>query len=92
MLSQQLNDTQNQLATTNTRMDNLLAERSQIKDRYANLLKDTSSDPMITGGLAAAQVPMARWQGTISATGLLAQALAAARTAFGRPAAAASSE
>lgn len=57
MLSQQLNETQNQLATSNTRMDNLLAERSQIKDRYANLLKDTSSDPLITGGPSAAQVP-----------------------------------
>ncbi len=57
MLAQQLSQLETQVATANTRLDNLMAERGQIKDRYANLLKDTSSDPLMTGGSRAAQVP-----------------------------------
>lgn len=58
MLAQQLGQMQNQLSTANTRIDNLLAERGDIKDRYTTLLKDTSSDPIIAGGpLMSASVP-----------------------------------
>lgn len=58
MLSQQLGQMQNQLATANTRIDNLLAERGQIKDQYTALLTDTSSDPIVANGPAmAATVP-----------------------------------
>ncbi|MFY9256875.1 MAG: OmpA family protein [Fuerstiella sp.] len=57
MLSQQLVQTESQLGTANTRLDNLLVERGEIKDRYANLLKDATSDPIIAGGPMTAQVP-----------------------------------
>lgn len=52
MLSQQLGQMQTQLATANTRIDNLLAERGQIKDQYTALLTDTSSDPIVANGPA----------------------------------------
>lgn len=55
-LSEQLAQMQNQLGTANTRIDNLLAERGELKSRYAGRLLDTSSDPMITSS-AAATVP-----------------------------------
>lgn len=58
MLGQQLAQAQNQLATANTRIDNLLAERFQLKEQYANHLRDTSSDPFVASGPAmTAQVP-----------------------------------
>jgi len=57
MLAQQLGQTDSQLATANTRIDNLLAERTQVKDRYASLLMDTGSDPMITAAMPSANVP-----------------------------------
>lgn len=47
-LSDQLAQTQTQLGTANNRIDNLLAERGELKSRYAGRLLDTSSDPMIT--------------------------------------------
>ncbi|MCP4171340.1 MAG: OmpA family protein [Fuerstiella sp.] len=50
MLTQQLNQNTNQLATANSRIDNLLAERSQLKDRYVARLADASEDPMSLGG------------------------------------------
>lgn len=48
MLAGQLGQIQNQLATANSRIDNLLAERTQLKDQYSAALQDTSSDPMIS--------------------------------------------
>lgn len=58
MLSQQLGQMQSQLATANTRIDNLLAERGQIKEQYTALLTDTSSDPIVANGPAmTATVP-----------------------------------
>ncbi|MEZ6121954.1 MAG: OmpA family protein [Planctomycetaceae bacterium] len=54
LLAQQLGQTENQLATANTRIDNLLAERNELKDRYAALLQDTSGDPMLSGMKTAA--------------------------------------
>ena len=56
MLAGQLGQTQNQLATANSRIDNLLAERSQLKEQYAGLLQDTSSDPVIASAPAGANV------------------------------------
>lgn len=47
-LSQQLGAMQTQLATANTRIDNLLAERNELKSRYAGRLTDTSGDPLVT--------------------------------------------
>lgn len=52
VLSQQLGEMQMQLGTANTRIDNLLAERNEIKSRYAGRLLDTSSDPLITASTA----------------------------------------
>lgn len=58
LLNQQLGQMQTQLATANTRIDNLLAERGQIKDQYTALLTDTSSDPIVANGPAmTATVP-----------------------------------
>ena len=57
MLAQHLGQMETQVATANTRLDNLMAERGQIKDRYANLLKDTSSDPLVTGGPRTTEIP-----------------------------------
>lgn len=50
-LSEQLAQTQTQLGTANTRIDNLLAERGELKSRYAGRLLDTSSDPLITAAV-----------------------------------------
>lgn len=50
MLGQALGESQNQLATANTRIDNLLAERNELKERYADALKDSSGDPLMTSG------------------------------------------
>ena len=49
-LSQHAAQVENQLATANTRIDNLLAERSTLKDRYAQALTDTTSDSFMTIG------------------------------------------
>ncbi|MEZ6127865.1 MAG: OmpA family protein [Planctomycetaceae bacterium] len=57
MLAQQLGQTDSQLTTANSRIDNLLAERSQVKDRYASLLMKPGSDPLITAGLPSAGLP-----------------------------------
>ena len=59
MLAQGLSDTQNQLATANTRIDNLLAERGELKDRYASALTGTVTDSLSIGG--AADVPGFRY-------------------------------
>lgn len=56
-LSQQLAQTETQLATANTRIDNLLAERGELKTRYAGRLLDRSNDPLITAGIQAGSVP-----------------------------------
>ncbi len=56
MLSQQLGEMQMQLGTANTRIDNLLAERGELKSRYAGRLLDTTSDPLITAA-AGGSVP-----------------------------------
>ena len=50
MLANQLGQIGTQLATANSRIDNLMAERNELKDRYANSLRDTSSDAFITAG------------------------------------------
>jgi chemotaxis protein MotB len=50
-LAEQLGQTQNQLATANTRIDNLLAERGELKTRYAGRLLDTASDPLMTAAV-----------------------------------------
>ena len=50
MLSQQLEQNQSQLGTANSRIDNLLAERSQLKDRYVARLADASGGPLQIGG------------------------------------------
>ncbi len=55
-LSQHLVQVENQLATANSRIDNLLAERSTLKNRYAQALTDTSTDSFLTTG-AAPDVP-----------------------------------
>lgn len=55
-LAQQLGTTQQQLATANSRIDNLLAERTQLKDRYAQALTDTTSDSIGTG-FGGSEVP-----------------------------------
>ncbi len=52
MLAQQLGQSESQLATSNARIDNLLTERSQLKDRYGDLLRN--GDPLLTGGGGAA--------------------------------------
>lgn len=52
MLSQQLMQSEQQLAAANSRIDNLLAERNTLKDRYANKLKDTTSDGFLATGVA----------------------------------------
>lgn len=51
-----LGQTEQQLATANTRIDNLLAERSELKNRYAAKLQDTGSDTGLFTG-AAPDVP-----------------------------------
>ena len=56
-LVQQLGDMENQLATASGRIDNLLAERSQLKDRYTGLLTDTGSDALLTAVLPVNEVP-----------------------------------
>ncbi len=56
-LSEQLAQTQTQLGTANTRIDNLLAERGELKSRYAGRLLDTSSDPLITAAAPGGTVP-----------------------------------
>ncbi|MEQ9408677.1 MAG: OmpA family protein [Fuerstiella sp.] len=48
-LSEHLGQLESQLATANTRIDNLLAERTEIKDRYARALTDTTTDSFGTG-------------------------------------------
>ncbi len=50
MLTQQLEQNHGQLATANSRIDNLLAERSQLKDRYISRLADASGDALSLGG------------------------------------------
>ena len=55
VLGQQLGQTQQQLATANARIDNLLAERSQLKDRYAQALTDTTTDSF--GGTGTPAIP-----------------------------------
>ena len=58
MLAQQLGQLQNQLATANTRIDNLLVERTDIKDRYTSLLTDNTADPILGGvPMVSATVP-----------------------------------
>ncbi|MEZ6060258.1 MAG: OmpA family protein [Planctomycetaceae bacterium] len=52
MLAQQLGQTESQLATSNSRIDNLLKERSELKDRYGNLLRN--GDPLLTGSPGSA--------------------------------------
>lgn len=48
-LAQQLDMSAGQLATANSRIDNLLAERSTLKDRYAQVLTDTTTDSFNAG-------------------------------------------
>lgn len=50
-LSQHIGEVENQLGVANARIDNLLAERGQLKDRYAQALTDTKLDsfPTATG-------------------------------------------
>ncbi|MEO2017993.1 MAG: OmpA family protein [Fuerstiella sp.] len=48
-LAQQLAQNNGQLATANSRIDNLLAERSELKDRYVARLADASGDPLMIG-------------------------------------------
>lgn len=47
-LSQHIGQIENQLATANSRIDNLLAERGTLKDRYAQALTDTKLDSFPT--------------------------------------------
>lgn len=61
MLVQQLGQMDSQLATANSRIDNLLAERSQVTDRYASLLKNNGTDGLMPAGIAAADVPGFRY-------------------------------
>ncbi|MCP4510487.1 MAG: OmpA family protein, partial [Fuerstiella sp.] len=49
-LAQQLAQNNGQLATANSRIDNLLSERSELKDRYVARLADASGDPLMIGG------------------------------------------
>lgn len=49
MTGQHLAEVENQLSTANTRLDNLLAERTELKDRYAQVLTDTTSDAFAAG-------------------------------------------
>ena len=50
MLSQQLMQTEQQLAAANSRVENLLAERNTIKDRYVRKLTDTTNDGFLPSG------------------------------------------
>ena len=50
VLAQQLEQNRGQLATANSRVDNLLAERSQLKERYVARLADGSDNPLFIGG------------------------------------------
>ncbi|MCA9051401.1 MAG: OmpA family protein [Planctomycetaceae bacterium] len=50
MLSQSLGQSESQLSAANSRIDNLLAERGELKDRYAAVLKDTYSDGLSIAG------------------------------------------
>ncbi len=56
MVAQHLGQVEHQLSTANTRIDNLLAERGELKERYAQVLSDTTSDGLTTG-LPMAEVP-----------------------------------
>jgi chemotaxis protein MotB len=47
-LSSQLTDTQERLTTANERVDNLLAERSELKERYANAIAEPYDDSILT--------------------------------------------
>ena len=49
-LSQHITQVENQLATANSRIDNLMAERGTLKDRYAQALTDTTSDSFMSTG------------------------------------------
>ena len=49
-LAQQLEQNNSQLATANSRIDNLLAERSDLKNRYVARLADASGDSLMIGG------------------------------------------
>lgn len=46
-----LGQTEQQLATANTRIDNLLAERNELKGRYAAKLQDTGNDAGLFTGV-----------------------------------------
>lgn len=50
MMAQQLGQLQNQLATANSRVDNLLVEREDLKGRHLGLLLDQNA-PMISAGI-----------------------------------------
>jgi len=47
-LNQELADSQDSLATANERVDNLLAERSELKDRYQESLETPYDTPLLT--------------------------------------------
>lgn len=49
-LTQQLAAKDSQMSTANARIDNLLAERNTLKDRYAQVLTDTTTDSFGTAG------------------------------------------
>jgi chemotaxis protein MotB len=54
-LAQHLGQVESDLATANSRVDNLMAERSELKDRYGNLL-NSPGDPLLTGS-PAGEIP-----------------------------------
>ncbi len=56
MMAQHLGQVEHQLGTANTRIDNLLAERGELKDRYAQVLTDTTTDGLLAG-IPQAEVP-----------------------------------
>lgn len=56
MMSQRLSQVESQLGTANQRIDNLLAERTEIKDRYAQALTDTTFDSLASA-IPAAELP-----------------------------------
>jgi len=47
-LHTQLTDTQEQLSTASQRVDNLLAERTELKDRYENAIAEPYDDSILT--------------------------------------------
>ncbi|MEZ6039600.1 MAG: OmpA family protein [Planctomycetaceae bacterium] len=54
MLLENLSNTDSQLQSANARVENLLAERGELTDRYARAL--TGTDPLLAGGIPGADL------------------------------------